>query len=222
MRVTLDEPWLLAHLPGPHEVLSWAIVGGGRVVAHTVAWLQVTNADLPEDVDPVALLEARLAGAGLSGAVGLLTAAGVARYTEAEARSGDVVARALVTVGLRNALRAGDPVTPAQVGTINLLVSVNVPLSEAALVEALAVAVEGRALAVLEAGTLSKQSGLPASGTGTDCVVIAAPRGGQALAYAGKHTDVGASVGRAALEATRAGALQWFSRQAAKQKGMNV
>jgi adenosylcobinamide amidohydrolase len=98
------------------------------------------------------------------------------------------------------------------VGTINLLVRVSAPLTEEALAETLALAAEARTLAVLEAGVRSLRSGLPATGTGTDCVVVAAPPaepGGEPLAYAGKHTAVGHLVGAVVEEAVRTGIEAW-------------
>ena len=68
------------------------------------------------------------------------------------ARHGDCSARCVATVGLGNALCAGDPpVAGEPAGTINLLCHVSTPLSELALLEALALAAEARTLALLEA-----------------------------------------------------------------------
>lgn len=210
--VDLDGPWLTVRLPGPHRVLSWAVIGGGLREADTVVWHGVRNADLPREVDPIALLRDRMAARGLAGAVGLLTSTGLASHVVEQASLGGLDATAVVTVGLANARRAGDPISPAAVGTINLLVALSAPLSEEALVEALALAAEARTVAVLESGLPSPVTGLAASGTGTDCVVVAAPVGAAGLAYAGKHTAAGHLIGRVALEATRRGVAQWLTR----------
>ena len=76
--------------------------------------------------------------------------------------------------------------------------------------EALALAAEARTLAVREAGIASTRTGLPASGTGTDCIVIAAPDAphDQCAAYAGKHTALGHVIGAAVHDATRLGILR--------------
>jgi adenosylcobinamide amidohydrolase len=118
-----------------------------------------------------------------------------------------------VTVGLGNALRAGDPPLPAKVGTINVLCRLSMPLSDAALLEALALAAEARTLAVLECRYPSVVSELPASGTGTDCIVIACPNSGAPGAYAGKHTEVGAALGACVHEATRRATEGWLREQ---------
>jgi adenosylcobinamide amidohydrolase len=217
--------WLVARFATEHATASWAIVGGGLGTARAVAWLQVCDADLPPGVDPAALLRGRLADRGLAGAIGLLTSRRLDRHVDVTARHGAIAARCIATVGLGNALRAGDPPTacaepaagtePAagaelvgrigRIGTINLLCRVSAPLSPEARLEALALATEARALAVREAGVASTRTGLPASGTGTDCVVIAAPAAGRAEAYAGKHTAIGHVVGAAVYDAIRRG-----------------
>jgi adenosylcobinamide amidohydrolase len=200
--------WLIARFAAEHATASWAIVGGGLGAAHAVAWLQIGDAELAPGVDPAALLRDRLAAAGIAGAVGLLTSCRLDRHADVTARHGELAARCIATVGLGNALRAGDPPGPGRVGTINLLCRVNAPLSPEAQLEALALAAEARTLAVREAGVASTRTGLPASGTGTDCIVIAAPRDAGAAVYAGKHTGLGHVIGAAVLEATRRGIAQ--------------
>jgi adenosylcobinamide amidohydrolase len=219
--------WLVARFATEHATASWAIVGGGLATAGAVAWLQVSDADLPLGVDPAALLRGRLADRGLTGAIGLLTSRRVDRHVDATAHHGELASRCIATVGLGNALRAGDPPTECpdaatgtaalrRIGTINLLCRVSVPLSPEARLEALALAAEARALAVCEAGVASTRTGLPASGTGTDCIVIAAPvvasPGGRAAAYAGKHTAIGHVVGAAVYDAIRRGIAEGTAR----------
>lgn len=203
--VELAPPWLIVRFAAEHTMASWAIVGGGLGVARAVAWLEVRNAELGPGVDPAALLRDRLAARGLAGAVGLLTSRRLDRYIDVTVRHGALAARCVATVGLGNALRAGDPPGEGRIGTINLICRSSAPLSPEAQLEALALAAEARTLAVHEAGVPSTQTGLPASGTGTDCIVIAAPAAGEATAYAGKHTAIGHAIGAAVYEAIRRG-----------------
>jgi adenosylcobinamide amidohydrolase len=204
-------PWLIADLGAPHDVLSWAVVGGGRRAAEAVAWREVRNADLPPAVDPERFLAEGLAGIGLPQAVGFLTSRALDAYVEVERGAEEAWARCVATVGLGNALRAGDPPgLGARLGTINVLCQLSSPLTESALIEALAIAAEARTAAVLEAGVPSRRSGLPATGTGTDCIAVAAPSAsGGPLRYAGKHTALGHLVGAAVYEAVAAGAAAW-------------
>lgn len=210
----LDGRWLVVRLPGPHAVLSWAVVNGGRRTAELVAWHEVRDEELRPPADPARLLSERLEGAGLSGAVGLLTSARLELHTVAARAWDGVEARCVATVGLGNALRVGDPPGPGRrAGTVNLLCQIGVPLAEEALAEVLSLAAEARTLAVLEAGEPSKVSGLPASGTGTDCIVVAAPARPGGHRYAGKHTAVGHVVGAAVLEAVGQGVRAWRAEQ---------
>jgi|RhiMethySRZTD1v2_1073278.scaffolds.fasta_scaffold00092_42 adenosylcobinamide amidohydrolase len=51
------------------------------------------------------------------------------------------------------------------------------------------------------------------TGTGTDCLVIAAPEAHRWATYAGKHTAIGHLVGAAVCEAITRGAALWLSEQ---------
>jgi adenosylcobinamide amidohydrolase len=211
--LAVEDRLLVVRLGAPHAVLSWAVVNGGRRTVSEVAWHEVRDDELRPPVDAAALLRARLAAAGIPGAVGLLTSRALAARVVARRSAGGVCARCVATVGLGNALRAGDPPGPAaRIGTINVLCQLSAPLSEEALVEALSIATEARTLAVLEAGVPSRRTGLAATGTGTDCLVIAAPEGAVGrIPYAGKHTAVGHVVGAAVHAAVARGAAAWVA-----------
>jgi adenosylcobinamide amidohydrolase len=199
---------LVVRLGGPHELLSWAVLNGGRRRADTVVWRQVGERELDRDTDPELLARRSLEALGVVDAPVLLTSRDVGRFVEV--RTGD--ARCIATVGLGNALAAGDPPgLPRPVGTINLLCQVSVPLTEEALVEACALAAEARTAALLEANVPSRVSGRPATGTGTDCIVVAAPVGELRERYVGKHTALGAHIGRSVREATARGAADWLA-----------
>lgn len=205
-RVHCAQGWLVAHFPTPQRCASWAMVNGGLRDTVDVAWLQVTEAALRPPVDAVRYFQDRLQARRLGAAVGLMTSRAVHTYTQGQATFGAWQAHCLTTVGLGNALRAGDaPGVQGRVGTINTLVHLNQPLTDTALLEALALACEARTVAVLESGVASRMSGAPASGTGTDCIVACAPRGQGGTPYAGKHTQAGHVLGQAVLQATRAG-----------------
>lgn len=206
--------WLVARFGAVHATASWAIVGGGLHQTRTIAWHQVTDDELRPPVDALALFRQRLRERDLGDAVGLLTSRSLASYTDLAVAYGDLTARCVVTVGLGNALRAGDlPGSSGRIGTINVLCRISVPLSPEALLEALALATEARTLAVREGSIASVRSGEPASGTGTDCVVIAAPRDGTRLRYAGKHTAIGHVIGASVRDATAIGVAAWQREQ---------
>ena len=210
VEVLCQPPWLVVTFADEHETASWAVVGGGIRRARAVVWHQISDDELRPPVDARALLGMRLRDAGYGGAVALLTSRKLRSYVDVTRAYGSLEARCIATVGLGNALRAGDPPGPCgRIGTINVLCRVSVPLAPESLLEALALAAEARALAVREAGVVSTSSGEPASGTGTDCIVIAAPKGRSPLAYAGKHTAAGHIVGASVRDAVAEGARAW-------------
>jgi adenosylcobinamide amidohydrolase len=208
--IELQGRQLVVRLGGPHAVLSWALVNGGRQVAREVVWVEVHDRELCPPVDPVAFLRARLAEAGLPNAVGLLTSRALSRFVTSDRVADGEAARCIATIGLGNLLRAGDPVSRARVGTINLACQLSFPLSDLALVEAVSIAAEARTAAVLEAGLPSPVSGAPATGTGTDCIVVAAPAAPEGAPHAGKHTLAGHLIGAAVEEAVRRGVAGWL------------
>lgn len=208
MKVSHSAPWLIADLGAPQRVLSWALNRPGFVTARRIVVREVRNRDLPEGLDAAAWLDRALEEAGLADAPTLLTSRSVAAYQLRTAEAGGVTAVCLATVGLSNAERIGhrQPVDPARFGTINIALSCSAALTEAAQIEALTIVAQARTAAVMEAGFPLPEG--PATGTGTDCIALAAPPGG--IAFAGLHTDVGEAVGRAAYEAVAAGAADWL------------
>jgi adenosylcobinamide amidohydrolase len=215
MSVSQRDRWLLTSFASPVRACSWAIVRGGLVDAEHVAWLEVRDDELRPPVDARELLRERLQERGLENAVGLLTSRRVATYRDVARESSGVRARCIATVGLGNALRAGDPPgVSGRIGTINLLLHVDAPLTDVALLEASAIATEAKAAAVLEAGISSRRSGRPATGTGTDCTVVTCPLPQvrtRAASYAGKHTAIGSVVGEATWQAVRDGIAAWLA-----------
>jgi adenosylcobinamide amidohydrolase len=205
---------LVVRFERDHDVLSWAVANGGRTRAPAVVWRQVGEEELSPGVDPAALARRSLGALGLPRAVALLTARDLERFVDVTRSDGELAARCVATVGLGNALAAGDPPGPPRpvgVGTINLLCRVSQPLSEEALIEACALAAEARTAALCDARVPSRVSGRPATGTGTDCIVVAAPTEGARERYVGKHTRLGALVGRAVRDAVERGVADWLA-----------
>jgi adenosylcobinamide hydrolase len=201
MRVGLREAMLVAQLPGVHRCLSSAVLGGG------LGWLRTwVNLGVPtgyDRTDPAEHLAVE--AAGLAGpVVGMLTAVDVSTYT----RGDHGPATALATVGARHALAAAGarPRTVPPAGTINLLVAVGEPLTDAGLAGALQTAVEAKAQALADAGVAAANAGGWATGTATDSVCVACPPGGR-VEFAGPATVAGSSLARAVHAAVLAGAV---------------
>lgn len=208
MTVTLSRPWLSLDLHRPHRVLSWSLARPGFVTADLILWREVRNADLPRDFDVERWLRAELVARGTPDAVTLLTSRDLDAFEVAVARVEDVTAQAVATVGLSNAERVGTRLDRSgkDWGTINVALQVSQPLADAALVELVSIVAQARTAAIIEAG-----HDLPtgrATGTGTDCIAIAAPPGEQP--FAGMHTPVGEAAGRAAYAAVRQGVTVWM------------
>jgi adenosylcobinamide amidohydrolase len=195
-------------------VLSWAPLNGGFHAACVLANHQI---DLDDDRRAAAARSylgrvVREEGYDPRRVVAMMTGAKVARAAHAVAKAGGAIVGAWCTAGISNAMRVGDAATfsPSHAGTINLIVVTDRPMTDAAMIEAVELAAEARTLAVVESRIKSTRSGLAATGTGTDCIVVAAPvrtlvRRADVARYCGMHTQLGELIGRAVLEScTRA------------------
>lgn len=207
--VTLDRPWIGFDLGRDMQVLSWAVNRPGLVTARRILWREVRNSDLPPDLDVTEWFAGELALRGSEDAVAFLTSRDVRRYCEAAATVEGVNAHAVATVGLSNAERIGSRMdySSRNWGTINVALRLSEGLTCAGLIEAMSIAVQARTAAVMDAG-ITLPSGT-ATGTGTDCVAVAAPAG--ATPYAGLHTATGEAIGKAVYRAVHTGALEWKS-----------
>jgi adenosylcobinamide hydrolase len=184
--------------PQPVRVASTSVVGGGIGERRWFLNVQV-DADYPA-VDPVGDLLRMAAALGLHGdGVGMLTAKDVGDVVLAEDAGVEVAA----TVGLGWPTWAAAPDEPVGVptpGTVNILVVVPVPLSDAALVNAVATATEAKVQALLEAG-------VEATGTASDAICVACAVDGPAPEqYGGPRSTWGARIARAVHRAVLDGA----------------
>lgn len=206
----LDHPWLSLDLGREMRVISWAPHRGGLVSARQILWREVRNADLPEGFDAFQWLAQECRDRGMEEAVTMLTSRKIATFTVAQAEVGGVRAQAVATVGLSNAERAADgvwmPARPvAGYGTINTAVILEYGLTDIGLIEAQNIATAARTAAIIETGVMTP-TGM-ATGTGTDCNVIAALPGTDA--FCGLHTPQGKAVAAAVYSAVRQGAEVW-------------
>ncbi|KPC81003.1 MULTISPECIES: adenosylcobinamide amidohydrolase [Streptomyces] len=184
------------------RVCSSAVLGGGLGPR---AW--ILNAQVPGGyprLDPGRHLAEIAAAEALDGpGAGLMTAADVTAYTVAE----DGGATATVTSGLGVRGWAAVPSEgtdgPLPPGTVNIVVTLPVALSDAALVNAVATATEAKVQALVDAG-------LDCSGTPTDAVCVAAPDPGgrPGEPFAGPRSRWGARLARAVHRAVLEGALR--------------
>ena len=159
-----------------------------------------------------------------SDCVGLMTAVPMTQLVAHREERKGLWVEGFATVGVTNAVRAGEPVRQMQgepsgatAGTINLILITNGCLTVPAMVGAVQVATESKT-GVLRDHAVPSWTGLAgATGTGTDAVVVAsALRGnGPWHPYAGTHTEIGSMVGRVIAECLLQGlalSAQWADR----------
>lgn len=209
--IALNPPVLIVAFTQPQRILSWSILRPGIETARRVAWLEVRNADLPPGVDAIEVVRRRASAAGLDDAVTLVTSRDIRRHHFAHIGTEGAHARCLTTVGLSNSERVGTRLhqPPPLAGTINTLVHIGQPLTDGALIEAVSIATEARTAAVMDSGV--RRNGVAVTGTGTDCIAVAAPLGENAAQYAGKHTAIGEAIGAAVYKATADGICDWLA-----------
>jgi len=111
---------------------------------------------------------------------------------------------ALVTAGAKyNALRSGvDEGTFSEgaepKGTVNILILTNAWLSDGAMARALVTATEAKTAAFQDLRIPSSYTkGVPATGTGTDSIIIATGSTGPKVTYTGGHSRIGELIGKA-------------------------
>jgi adenosylcobinamide amidohydrolase len=186
---------LVWRAPEPFRCVSSASHGGGL---GDRAW--VLNAQVDKDYahpDPDADLAAIAAGLNLPAGWGtaLMTAAPVLAVVVAS----DDGAGCAATVGVTRPTWAAGPdgSWSGGPGTINLVCTVPVGLSDAALVNAVVTATEAKTQALVEAG-------VPGTGTASDAVVVACPPGGHEP-YGGPRSRWGARLARAVHAAVTQG-----------------
>lgn len=231
----LTEPGLVRHdgwpallwRAGPGwRMVSSAILGGGVGPRTWVLNMQVRPGY--SRMDPVAHLTGIAAAEGLAGhdGVGLMTAADVAAFTTGE----DHGVRAWVTTGIGIPSWAAAPEhasLPVQLaqdedgarspaypppGTINTIVAIPAPLTDAALVNAVATATEAKVQALVE-------TGYACTGTPSDAVCVAAltPRPGDSPElFGGPRSVWGSRLARAVHAAVAQGARDDRLRRAAR------
>lgn len=162
--------------------------------------------------------------------VGLMTAVPMTQVVVDREQCGRVWIKCFCTVGVTNAVRAGEPLLHADriegrhpPGTINIILVTNATMTMMAMVGAVQVATESKTGTLIKhrVPSISDKS-LLATGTGTDAVVIASSLEGiQRVPYSGTHTEMGAMIGRVVarcIEEGLARSSRWYrrSRQAVR------
>lgn len=140
--------------------------------------------------------------------VGMMTSARMTSFRKVRRSMQGVEITALVTAGLSNARRSGDPAehrtfdeTGIKPGTINIIILTNAILSPAAQVEAVMIATEAKAAVLQDIDAVSPVTGNTATGTGTDAVAVVSGFTTPEIVFCGKHTLFGEMLASATMEA---------------------
>ncbi len=198
LSTTLAKNTLVIKFPRPWPVLSWAPYNGGSTVSSCVFNHQLGKFN-EKDLDSIFRNVSDSLGLP-EDTTGLITGCDVQNYQECVLTSGPLWVHGIATVGLDNARAAGDTAdvplqtTPNQAGTINLVLACNALPNITGKIEAVHVATMAKTGALREAGVVSAKSGRPATGTGTDCIVVAGT-GEINENYCGMHTVLGELIG---------------------------
>ncbi len=230
--VTRAGRYLVATLKHPHRVLSTSRVNGGLCddLTHLVNHQSCESAGHRQRLDDIVAMGqtayheqvCRELGLNSQTTATMGTAANMQYAAAITTEYDEFAVTAIVTAGVQgNAGRAGDPshfverdgayehVAEMQSGTINTMLLFNTELTDAALTRAVVTMTEAKTAALQELAVSSRASAELATGTGTDQVIIAAPRLDSApLTWTGQHAKIGELIGRAVRDATRE-ALRW-------------
>lgn len=207
----LTDGTLVIEFEKPRRTISSAARGGGLVWTKFVLNHRVEPnprvRHLPPApqawTDPSRYLGRVAAAIGVSRrCVALMTAVDLRTLIADREEAGGVWVEGFFTVGVTNAVRAGEPADGPEtagagctLGTINIILVTNAHLPDSALVTAVQVATESKTAILLSKGVRSWTGKAGATGTGTDAVVVAAGDG-PFLRYSGTHTKIGELIGR--------------------------
>ena len=192
--------------------LSSAVLNGGLVKADHILNLRVAKnceGEKGASEPSVVTLEKYSRMMDWKGVtVGMMTAADAESFRNVKRVEQKVEVRALVTAGITNARRAGDPAdcrdmgvsAPAN-GTINIIILTDAILTPAAMVEAVSMVAEAKSAALQNLDIRNPETGSLATGTGTDAVAIVSGNGPSEIRYCGKHTLFGEMLAATVIEA---------------------
>ena len=229
LEIHRERKYIAVRFVVPHKVISTCRVNGGlrddlkMVFIHQVCEPVDHYSDLQELAvsDPRAYFK-KICGEyeipGNSASLG--TAANVNCASIRVMSFRDLGVLAICTAGVEvNAGRAGDPADifesngkfepiskdeKKEHGTINIIVCINKPLANGAMVRSVITATEAKTAALLELNINSRYSCEPATGTGTDQIAVASKlTDEQPLTGAGNHTKLGELIGRTVTESVK-------------------
>jgi len=221
---TVRHDTLIIDLGKRMTILSSAPRGGGLVRSRYILNHQVPAHPVTtprptwkrEWGDPSRYLGRLATRLGMDGpCVALMTAVSLKHLVTLREESADIWVEGFFTVGVSNAVRAGEPNGAAErdadsstPGTINIVLITNARLAIPAMVGAVQVATESKAAVLLAESVPTWTGGQGATGTGTDAIVIVNGEG-PVHRYSGTHTTMGELIGRVVARGVLSGLLRY-------------
>jgi len=191
------------------DALSCAVLNGGFQEVKHIVNLKVPKEACTAEKPEVTLNRYCLQQGWQGTAAGMMTAASMKSLRIRHCRIEGVDVMALVTTGLSNARRAGDPaewrtLQPVclEHDTINIVLVSTARFTPSAMVEAIMIATEAKAAALQSVNIKSPISHALATGTGTDAMIMASQKNGKTrIEFCGKHVLMGEAIGQLVIEA---------------------
>ncbi|AJY76659.1 adenosylcobinamide amidohydrolase [Paenibacillus beijingensis] len=189
----------------PLQTLGNAVFGGGLATVNRFVNWKVPRSYRGNDPNGDAAEAVRSWGFNPKRTSVLLTAAKLS-HASVEETAGDRFSLLIcTTAGTSNAARAGSvrtlfPAYGYMPGTINSFIYIDGALTQAAMINALMTAVEAKAAALQDAGIKDADTGLTATGTTSDAILLGVTGSsayGAVHAYAGTATTIGGAVAEA-------------------------
>lgn len=186
--LTVDDKAIVCRFPRPRLVLSSSAYNGGYLLAdgvfnHRLNLFVNCEAELPGgSMEEYLAVAAADMGFKRDSATGLLTNARMNCLGYSVEKYRELIVEVVATAGVEtNAARAGDPACYYEEadgyrqvgGTINILAFTNVRLPYGAMAKALLTITEAKTAALQELAVVSPCTLNPATGTGTDGVILA-------------------------------------------------
>lgn len=202
---TIQKDGILITYDTPRRTISTGLCGGGlrycrNLYNHRLLTFYPHERDFPGGSVPQYLSLVLLQhGLSPTDTTAMITSARMDWHAYSCHRYEDLIVETITTAGVEaTAERAGDPPFYYEqdgnyypVGTINNIISLNVNLADYTLVKSLITATEAKTAVLQDYGIASCTTGLPATGTATDGLIITADPQGPLRTDAGAHAKLG-------------------------------
>lgn len=224
-KLYIDTQSILCRFPSPFQVLSTSLYNGGYSLADAVFNQRLSlfvdsERDLPGgSLENYLALVADKHGLLRDCSTGLLTSARMECCGYCAITFKEIVVEVVATAGVsENAARAGDPACYFEDadcyqpigGTINLMVFTNISLPKGAMAKALISITEAKSAALQELAVVSPFTLNPATGTGTDGIILACD---PASPMTCKDTGTQSKLGELFCRATKAAVKQALAKE---------